>query len=115
MAPTIVYDQAGTPVFTVGAAGGKTIPMQITKALIAHLDWGMPAREALGLGLVYFDKDGLILEQGSNVAALQAPLEKLGQKVRVGRLGLKANAAEKTPDGWRGAADPRSVGTALGE
>src|SRR3546814_13807553 len=25
MSPTIVYDAAGTPVFTVGAAGGKTI------------------------------------------------------------------------------------------
>ncbi|MGJ3628185.1 gamma-glutamyltransferase [Sphingomonas sp. MMS24-JH45] len=44
MAPTIVYDRAGSPVFAIGAAGGKTIIMQVTKALIAHFDWGLSAR-----------------------------------------------------------------------
>lgn len=115
MAPTIVFDRAGRAVFTVGAAGGRTIPMQVTKAIIAHLDWGLGARDALGLGLLYYDKDGLILEQNSSAEALRGPLERLGQKVRIGRLGLKANAAERTPTGWQGAADPRSVGTALSE
>ncbi len=115
MAPTIVYDASGKPVFAVGAAGGKTIPMQVTKALIAHLDWGLNARDAIGLGLIYYDRDALILEQGTALEAMQRPLEKLGQKVRIGKLGLKANAAEKTPTGWVGAADPRSVGTALVE
>ncbi len=115
MAPTIVYDASGKPVFTVGAAGGKTIIMQVAKALIAHLDWGMPAREALGEGLVYFGRDGVILEEGTARAALKPELERLGHRVVVGRLGLKANAAERTPAGWRGAADPRGVGTALSE
>ena len=115
MSPTIVYDSGGKPVFTVGAAGGKTIIMQVAKALIAHLDWGMPAREALGEGLVYFGRDGVILEEGTARAALQANFKRLGHRVVVGRLGLKANAAELTPAGWRGAADPRSVGTALSE
>jgi gamma-glutamyltranspeptidase/glutathione hydrolase len=115
MSPTIVYDASGKPVFTVGAAGGKTIIMQVAKALIAHLDWGMPAREALGEGLVYFGRDGVILEEGTARAALRADFERLGHRVTVGRLGLKANAAERTPAGWRGAADPRSVGTALSE
>ncbi|HEX8382230.1 MAG TPA: gamma-glutamyltransferase [Sphingomonas sp.] len=115
MAPTIVYDAKGRPVFTVGAAGGKTIIMQVAKALIAHLDWGLPARAALGEGLVYFGRDGVILEEGTARAALKPELERLGHKVVIGKLGLKANAAERTPAGWRGAADPRSVGTALGE
>ncbi|WP_375428240.1 gamma-glutamyltransferase [uncultured Sphingomonas sp.] len=115
MAPTIVYDASGRPVFTVGAAGGKTIIMQVAKALIAHLDWGLPAREALGEGLVYFGRDGVILEEGTARAALKVDFERLGHKVVVGRLGLKANAAERTPAGWRGAADPRSVGMALSE
>ena len=42
-------------------------------------------------------------------------LEKLGHRVTIGKLGLKANAVERTPRGWVGAADPRSVGTALPE
>ena len=115
MAPTIVYDAKGRPVFTVGAAGGKTIIMQVAKALIAHLDWGMPAREAIGEGLIFFNRDGLVLEQGTSLEAMKPALEKLGHVVTIGKLGLKANAAERTPDGWVGAADPRSVGNALSE
>jgi gamma-glutamyltranspeptidase/glutathione hydrolase len=113
MAPTIVYDAGGAPVFTVGAAGGKTIIMQVAKAIIAHVDWKLPAREALGQGLVFFNNDGLVLEQGTSLPALQPALEAMGHKVSVAKLGLKANAAEKTATGWVGAADPRSVGTAL--
>lgn len=115
MSPTIVYDAKGVPVFTVGAAGGKTIIMQVAKALIAKLDWGLDARAAIGEGLVYFNGTGLILEKGTAREPMQAALEKLGHKVTVGSLGLKANAAERTPNGWVGAADPRSVGTALNE
>jgi gamma-glutamyltranspeptidase/glutathione hydrolase len=113
MAPTIVYDAGGAPVFTVGAAGGKTIIMQVAKAIIAHVDWKLLAREALGQGLVFFNNDGLVLEQGTSLPALQPALEAMGHKVSVAKLGLKANAAEKTATGWVGAADPRSVGTAL--
>ena len=113
MSPTIVYDAKGQPVFTVGAAGGKTIIMQVAKALIAHLDWGLSAREALGEGLIYFNDQGLVLEQGTAREGLKAPLESLGHTVSIGRLGLKANAAERTAQGWVGAADPRSIGEAL--
>jgi len=115
MSPTIVYDAKGKPIFTVGAAGGKTIIMQVAKALIAHFDWGMPAREAIGQGLVYFSGTTLVLEQGTSLEAMKPALEKLGHKVTIAKLGLKANAAERTPAGWVGAADPRSVGVALSE
>ena len=115
MAPTIVYDRDGKAIFSVGAAGGRTIIMQVAKALIAHLDWGMPAREALGTPLVFFNSDGLVLEQGTWLTAMKPALEKLGHRVTIGKLGLKANAVERTPHGWVGAADPRSVGTALPE
>jgi gamma-glutamyltranspeptidase/glutathione hydrolase len=115
MSPTIVYDTAGQPVFTVGAAGGKTIIMQVAKALIAHLDWGLPARDAIGEGLVYFNDAGLVLEQGTQREGLKPALESLGHAVSIGKLGLKANAAERTASGWVGAADPRSIGQALSE
>ena len=115
MAPTIVYDAAGRPVFTVGAAGGKTIIMQVAKAIVAHLDWKLSARDAIGLGLVFFNREGLVLEQGTSLPPMQPALEKMGHKVNVGRLGLKANAAERTASGWIGAADPRGVGNALSE
>jgi gamma-glutamyltranspeptidase / glutathione hydrolase len=115
MSPTIVYDAKGQPIFTVGAAGGKTIIMQVAKALIAHLDWGLSARDALGEGLIYFNGTTLVLEEGTDRAGLKPALESLGHKVTIGKLGLKANAAERTATGWIGAADPRSVGEALTE
>ncbi len=116
MSPTIVYDESGKPIFTVGAAGGKTIIMQVAKALIAHFDWGLSAQDSIALGFEFFDKDGLVLEEGTQTAQMQAPLEKLGHKVKISRFGLKANAAERAPDGhWIGAADPRSPGVSLQE
>ena len=113
MSPTIVYDASGKPVFTVGAAGGPTIIMQVAKAIIAHLDWGLSARDSIGQGLVFFRGNELILEEGTSLPPMKPALEALGNKVSVGKLGLKANAAERTPTGWVGAADPRSVGTAI--
>ncbi|MBZ9647689.1 gamma-glutamyltransferase [Sphingobium sp. 3R8] len=116
MSPTIVYDDKGTPIFTVGAAGGKTIIMQVAKALIAHFDWGLSAQESIAHGLLFFNGDGLVLEQGTSLEAMKAPLEKLGHRVSVNRMGLKANAAERMADGhWVGAADPRSPGVSLQE
>ncbi len=116
MSPTIVYDGNGTPVFTVGAAGGRTIIMQVTKAVIAHFDWGLSAQEAIALGLQFFDAKGLVLEKGTALEAMKTPLENWGHEVRIAPLGLKANAAERTADGrWRGAADPRSPGVSLQE
>ncbi|MEV4935649.1 gamma-glutamyltransferase [Sphingobium sp. LMA1-1-1.1] len=116
MSPTIVYDAAGTPVFTIGAAGGRTIIMQVAKALIAHFDWGLSAQDSIALGFEFFDRDGLVLEQGTSLEAMKAPLEKLGHKVSIRRFGLKANAAERTADGhWVGGADPRSPGVSLQE
>ncbi|WP_022683397.1 gamma-glutamyltransferase [Sphingobium bisphenolivorans] len=116
MSPTIVYDSAGTPVFTVGAAGGKTIIMQVAKALIAHFDWGLSAQDSIALGLEFFNADGIVLEKGTSLEAMKAPLENLGHKVSVAPMGLKANAAERLPDGhWIGAADPRSPGVSLQE
>lgn len=114
MSPTIVYDRSDKPVFAIGAAGGRTIIMQVAKALIAHFDWGMSAQDAISLGQIFFDRDGLVLEQGTDVVAMKAPLEALGQHVSIAKLGLKANAVEKLPDGrWVGAADPRSPGESL--
>ena len=116
MSPTIAYDGKGTPVFTVGAAGGRTIIMQVAKALIAHFDWGLSAQDSIALGLAYFNADGLVLEKGTSLEAMKGPLERWGHKVTIAPMGLKANAAERTSDGrWIGAADPRSPGVSLQE
>lgn len=114
MSPAIVFDGAGRPVFTVGAAGGPTIITQVAKALIAWIDWDMDAAEALAAPNVFFSSDALVVETGSPIAALAPDLARLGTKVvESDRLSGKANAAEWTEAGWTGAADPRSEGAAV--
>lgn len=117
MSPTIVYGAKGVPVFAVGAAGGKRIIMQVTKTLIAHLDWGMSADKALAAPNIYFGGDGLLIESGTPAAALANDIAKLGNAViQTDLMPAKANAAERLPSGkWRGAADPRSDGNAVSE
>jgi gamma-glutamyltranspeptidase / glutathione hydrolase len=116
MAPTIVYDAAGKPVFAVGAAGGKRIIMQVAKTLIARLDWGLSAQEALATSNIYFTGNTIIVESNTPTAAMAPQIAALGQTVLTTDLmPAKANAAELTADGWRGAADPRSEGVALPE
>ncbi|MFT3965114.1 MAG: gamma-glutamyltransferase [Sphingobium sp.] len=115
MAPTIVYDASDKPVMVVGAAGGRTIIMQVAKAIIAHLDWGLDARESVALGLLYWGSEGPVIEEGSAIEAMKAPLEARGHKVTVAPAGLKANAAVLGDAGWTAAVDPRAPGAALSE
>jgi gamma-glutamyltranspeptidase / glutathione hydrolase len=46
MGPVIALDH-GTPVFTVGAAGGSTIPETILQIIVNHVDFGMSLADAL--------------------------------------------------------------------
>src|SRR3546814_18652580 len=94
MSPTIVYDASGKPVFALGAAGGKTIIMQVAKALIAHFDWGLSARQAITLPLVFFNSEGLILDEGTWVESLKPALNSLGQQGTYGTQGMKATARD---------------------
>lgn len=115
MAPTIVYDESGRPVAAFGAAGGATIIAQVAKALIAHLDWGLSVEEALAFPQIFADRRGLRYEEGTRLAEMEAGLKALGHRnVQSATLPLKANAVARVEGGWRGAADPRSEGRALG-
>ena len=115
MSPTIVYDSKGRVVLAVGSAGGKRIIMHVMKTLVGYIDWGLSAQDAVALPNIYFGGSAILIESGTKLAAMQADLAKLGQTVVVGDLGSKLNAIERTPKGWRGAADPRSPGNALNE
>lgn len=115
MSPTIVYDRDGKAIFAVGAAGGKTIIMQVAKTLIAHLDWGLSARDALAAPNIYMAGEAVLVEPDTSLSAMQSALAGFGRTVVAGRMSSKANAAERTTAGWQGAADPRSEGVALQE
>ena len=112
MAPTLVYGPDGALVLAIGAAGGATIPVQVAKALIGVLDWGLPVEQAIGLPGLYAPGADLVVEEESPLLAMRADLEALGHTVQARRLPFKANAAQLLGGTWLGAADPRSEGAA---
>ena len=114
ISPVVVYDRDGHIRLAAGAAGGATIPVQVIRVLIGTLDWGLDARAAISLGVVMPLPDGIAVEAGTDLEPMIPALNTLGHaKVVALPLRLKANAVEYTPDGWRGAADPRSEGASV--
>jgi gamma-glutamyltranspeptidase/glutathione hydrolase len=118
MTPTIVYDAKGHVLLSVGAAGGPTIPAQVAKSIIAVIDWKKPVQDAIALPVMMVFGDRLIVEsspQGAPLAAMIPALKALGHsEITVTALPYKANGIERVTGGWRGGADPRSEGVALG-
>jgi gamma-glutamyltranspeptidase/glutathione hydrolase len=115
MSPTIVYGPDGKVILAIGSAGGKRIIMHVTKSLIGALDFGLSAQEAIALPNIYFGGDAVLVESGTSLDAMRDRIAALGRTVVSSDLGSKLNAVERTPTGWRGAADPRSEGIALEE
>ena len=116
MAPTLVYDAQGRLVMAIGAAGGSTIPVQVARALIGVIDFGLPLDQAIALPVLFSPGEQITVEQGSLLEALVPQLQALGHgQVAARGLPLKTNGAQRTAAGWTGAADPRSEGIAVGE
>lgn len=109
MAPTIVYDANGKVVLVIGAAGGPTIPVTVTRAIIGVLDFKLGAQDALALPFAMAFGDALLIEEGSALAAMKGDLEALGHKgIRMGPAPIKANALGRRADGtWEVATEPR--------
>lgn len=116
MAPTLVFGQDGKLVVAIGAAGGSTIPVQVSRVLIGAIDWKLPLDEALALPVIYSPGDTLFIEQGSAAEAMADALRELGHaRVMSRRLPTKTNAVAVDGDALVGAADPRSEGAAISE
>jgi gamma-glutamyltranspeptidase/glutathione hydrolase len=114
MSPTIVLDD-GKPVLAIGSPGGSRIIGYVAQAIIAHLDWGMNAQQAVSMPHAVNRFGAFDLEEGTSAAALQPALEELGFKVNVRDLNSGLHAIAIGPDGLTGGADPRREGIALGE
>ena len=113
MAPTLVFGPDGDLVLAIGAAGGGTIPVQVAKALIGVIDWGLPVEEAIAWPGLYSPGDTIVVETDSALLSMQSDLEAMGHTMQARRLPFKANAAQLVGQEWIGAADPRSEGVAI--
>ncbi len=111
MAPTIVFDANGKVVLVIGAAGGPTIPVTVTRAIIGVLDFGLGAQDALALPFAMSFGEAVLIEEGSALVAMQGELAARGHTaLRVAPAPIKANALGRRADStWEVATEPRLV------
>ncbi|MGX7927600.1 gamma-glutamyltransferase [Tsuneonella sp. HG094] len=108
MAPMVIYDPSGKPIIAVGAAGGATIPVSTTRAIIGMIDFGLDADAALGLPFTMAYVDTILVEKGTWLEAASDRLRALGHaQIRSGEAPIKVNALLRTTTGWQSAREPR--------
>jgi gamma-glutamyltranspeptidase/glutathione hydrolase len=114
MAPTMVLGKDRTLQMVIGSPGGAMIINYVARALVARIDWGLSLQAALAAPNLGTRNGPTLLEGDSPYAALLGPLAARGHQVSLAPLRSGLHAIERTPAGWRGAADPRRDGIAVG-
>lgn len=113
MAPTIVF-QGDSVRMAVGSPGGSMIINYVAKALVGTLDWGLDLQSAIELPNFGSRNGPALIEQASAYEELAPELAKLGHQVERIPLVSGLHGIERVPGGWRGGADPRREGVAMG-
>lgn len=117
MAPTIVFDAQGQPWAALGSVGGSRIPLYVTKALVALIDWKLDAQQAAAL--VNFGSRGTAFEIEVDQPQSLWPalvLRGKGHRVVADFLTSGTHIIVLRPDGTlEGGADPRREGVARGD
>ena len=114
MAPTMVFDRQGNLQLLIGSPGGSQIINYVAKVLVGVLDWKQDVQEAIDLPNFGSRNGPTQIERGSLYESLVAPLRQRGHDVRLSEMESGLHGIERVPGGWRGGADPRREGVALG-
>jgi len=112
MSPTMVFDQNDEIVMVTGSPGGNSIPAYVSKSIVAVLDWGMSAQEAVDFPNIVARGEKVRVEVAAEAGqAIAADLHERGYNVeeREGEnSGLHVIVVR--PDMLDGAADKRREG-----
>ena len=116
MAPSIVFDRQGKFVMAIGSPGGSAIIPYVAETLIAMLDGGLDPARAVALPHFVMTDGPLQLEKNTALGPLAPKLEVMGYEVRAASVETSGlHIVERYGSGYRGAADPRREGVALGD
>jgi gamma-glutamyltranspeptidase/glutathione hydrolase len=115
MSPTIVFDKQGNVRMVLGSPGGSRIILYVLKTLIAHLDWGLGAQDAVSLPTFGSRNGPFEIEAGPWSVGPVRAMRARGHSVRVSPMtsGLALIIAGEA--NLEGGADPRREGVALGD
>ncbi|HET9206462.1 MAG TPA: gamma-glutamyltransferase, partial [Burkholderiaceae bacterium] len=116
MSPTLVFDRRdGRVVMSAGSPGGAPIIHYTAKTLIGTLDWGLDPQAAIALPNFGSLNGPTLLERGRFSPPTIEALKARGHVVQESDLTSGLQALLRTPQGWRGGADARREGVALGD
>lgn len=116
MSPTLVFDRDSDElVASLGSPGGAAIIHYTAKTLVAMLDWGLDAQEALNLPHAITLGGPAYLEEGRFPASVLEELNALGHEASERELVSGLQAIQRTEEGYFGGADPRREGVVMGE
>ncbi len=114
MAPTMVFNRQGELQLLIGSPGGSQIINYVAKVLVGVLDWKLDVQEAIDLPNFGSRNGPTQIERGSRYEALVPPLTARGHDIRLSAMESGLHGIERVPGGWRGGADSRREGVALG-
>ncbi|MDI5985705.1 gamma-glutamyltransferase [Halomonas sp. M4R5S39] len=116
MSPTLVFDRdSGELVASLGSPGGAAIIHYTAKSLVAMLDWGLDAQEALDLPHAITLGGPAFLEEGRFPASTLEALNARGHEASERELVSGLQALQVTDEGFFGGADPRREGVVMGD
>jgi gamma-glutamyltranspeptidase/glutathione hydrolase len=115
MSPAIVFGPDGKFAIATGSPGGPAIIDYVAQSLIAMIDGHLGPAAAAALPHPLNLNSPTILEQGTALEALNGPLTLMGHTVVMRELESGLHIIQKVPGGYRGGADPRRDGIALGD
>ncbi|MDX5378258.1 MAG: gamma-glutamyltransferase [Halomonas sp.] len=116
MSPTLVFDRESDELIaSLGSPGGAAIIHYTAKALVAMLDWGLDAQEALDLPHAITLGGPAYLEEGRFPAEVIETLNELGHEASERELTSGLQAIQRTEEGFFGGADPRREGVVMGD
>jgi gamma-glutamyltranspeptidase/glutathione hydrolase len=116
MSPTIVLDETGKPMMTLGAAGGPKIITSVVLTIVRVIDFDQPLPEAVaGPRFHHQWRPNVVMHEPDFGKNLVEGLRERGHNVEKIDSGGREQAIGVTPDGKLiGVADPRAEGTAAG-